>query len=300
MNILESRRAAPANPKEAGERLEPEKRHSWYAISYDVHKYEITCTGLLSTNRQIFLEVVEMIQRQNRTIEGGFEYKLDLMARDQMLWPTWISLPVPIRYFKTLKVDFRDFNGERSLRWSGCGGPGAIVRYVLEILSQFLLRGPQFVCGECNREDRLCDFCSRKRIHVETLDITYITMRGGLQPLQFYPSWLDEYEEEYDEEHIQEEAEENAEEVAKGTPNEDGDKDSRRPIRQHLEQESLNGLNHMCGLLVGSGLLYGRVECIKLHCNGESKEWRIEDKDAAEKIKTAKSWGPYGWMLGAS
>lgn len=152
MNILESRRAAPANPKEAGERLEPEKRHSWYAISYDMHKCEIACTSLLSTNRQIFLEVVEMIQRQNRTSEGGFEYKLDLMARAQMLWPTWISLPVPIRYFKTLKVDFRDFNNERSLRWSGCGGPGAIVRYLLEILSQFLLRGPQFVCGECNRK----------------------------------------------------------------------------------------------------------------------------------------------------
>lgn len=125
-------------------------------------------------------------------------------------------------------------------------------------------------------------------------------MRAGPQPLQFYPSWLDEYEEEYAEEYIQEEAEENAEEVAKGTSKEDGDKDSRRPIRQHLDQESLNGLNHMCRLLVGSGLLYGRVECIKLHCHGESKEWRIEDKDAAEKTKTAKSWGPYGWMLGAS
>lgn len=101
-----------------------------------------TTINLLLTNRQLHSELLSTIDTCSRAHE--IPYTLHLFASDGRLYPTWIFLPTPPRYISRVHVCFQmDPNGETwKQNFWGDGGPGALTRGLLNLLSEFLVYGP--------------------------------------------------------------------------------------------------------------------------------------------------------------
>ena len=98
----------------------------------------ISCAGLLGSNHQISDEMLEIIMRRNNTTKEGVQYKLHLAACHKSLLPTWLYLPAPVKYLRTLHVDLQ-LSTHQKFEWAGS------VYYLFEISLQLLLRF--FRCG---------------------------------------------------------------------------------------------------------------------------------------------------------
>lgn len=135
---------ASTSPDEAGPRQEfrislwnPES-----AISYDSTFPRSSTSALLCASHQIHDETHAAIVSYNKVHPEGLTYHLDCMIRGDAfgpgggLWPTWVSLPAPVRYVRYVKVDIRCFGDLKLIRFIGVPG----VRLSIDIRSRLLLR----------------------------------------------------------------------------------------------------------------------------------------------------------------
>lgn len=104
----------------------------------------ISCAGLLCSNHQISEEMGEVLMRRNRKTEEGVQYTLYLMACHKFLLPSWLSLPAPLKYLRTLQVDLQ-LSNYRSFQW--VGSVGTIVELLLRLLLRFFRCGPRLSDG---------------------------------------------------------------------------------------------------------------------------------------------------------
>lgn len=189
--VLTSERRPPASPEECGQRWRdvdasamsicsvPNGPELYRDIWYEDQPVAIACTGLLSCTRQISQEMVRAIERQNTAGKGGLQCRLDCMVRGERLWPTWIALPVPVKYIRYLEFDVRDFNindtNGQGAKWMVNAGGGVVVSNLLKLVGQFITRGSQLTCSLCNSRQLagysriLCSNCQQKQIKLKRL-----------------------------------------------------------------------------------------------------------------------------------
>lgn len=67
---------------------------------------------------------------------------------------------------------------------------------------------------------------------------------------------------------------------------------------EDLDYGALLGLELTLWQLADSGLMFGKVDLIRLHCEDKVREWKVKDVEESSKIATAKEWAPYGWSPG--
>ena len=104
----------------------------------------ISCAGLLGSNHQISEEMGEVLMRRNKKTEEGVQYKLFLMACHNSLLPSWLSLPAPLKYLRTLQVDLQ-LSNNRNFQW--VGSVGTLAELSLQLLLRFFRCGPQLSDG---------------------------------------------------------------------------------------------------------------------------------------------------------
>lgn len=132
--------APPICPTEIDNCIEEDQ--GWGCGYYQKTFPPISCLSLLLCNRLVSAEVIELINRKNKSEKTAFRYKLDLMIWDCDLQPTWLSLPVPLKYVKAVDVDIRFF------RFGGpqwADHPPVLSQYLLQLLRRFLTNGPVFI-----------------------------------------------------------------------------------------------------------------------------------------------------------
>lgn len=105
---------------------------------------QISCAGLLGSNHQISGEMVEIIMRRNNTTKEGVQYKLHVAACHKSLLPIWLSLPAPLKYLRTLHVDFH-LSTDEKFEW--VGSIGSLAELSLELLLRFFRYGPKLSEG---------------------------------------------------------------------------------------------------------------------------------------------------------
>lgn len=140
----------------------------------------ISCAGLLGTNHQISDEMCEYILRRNNKAEDGVQYHLYLIACYKSLLPIWLSLPTPLTFVRTLRVDMQ-LSSHRSFQWGG--SVNALAEASLQLFLRFFRHGPQL------SEDR--DGLPQKeqlRYRMPYLDMLTINLvpepsRGDSQPV---------------------------------------------------------------------------------------------------------------------
>ncbi|KAJ3728513.1 hypothetical protein C8R42DRAFT_653950 [Lentinula raphanica] len=142
-----------------------------------------SCFGILYTCRQIYTEIVECFERQEKL--GGMSFELDIILRGVVLdydrgwnlvnwgdeiWPTWTVLPLctyPQGFdgssliatdrhpkCKTLEVSLR-VQSEMALRWSDPDLLERLTRSLFTMLARFLLYGPAGFCKITNPDHRV-------------------------------------------------------------------------------------------------------------------------------------------------
>ena len=107
------------------------------------------------------------------------------------MWPTWYSLPAPIKFLQTLEVTIRDPDND-ALNLMGDSGVDYGAKRLLLLLSQFILRGPRLMCQTCYqlesepyrkldpRSSSVCDACtSGKEFDANALVIHAEQIRSG-------------------------------------------------------------------------------------------------------------------------
>lgn len=140
-DVLDSAPLAPPRcPTELDKCVEEDQ--GWGCGYYQKIMPPISCLSLLLCNRLISVEVIELITHKNNGKKTALRYKLDLMIWDCDLQPTWLSLPVPLKYVKIVDVDIRFFRFGGP-QWSG--RPPVLPQYLLQLLYRFLTNGPLFI-----------------------------------------------------------------------------------------------------------------------------------------------------------
>jgi len=96
-------------------------------VRYEAGRPKANATSLLLISRQISKQTTSALAR---LFPRGIDYKLDIMlAEEQELWPTWLSVPAVTKQVGALGVSFqifgvRKFSRDAGFR-GGCGkGPG--------------------------------------------------------------------------------------------------------------------------------------------------------------------------------
>ena len=104
-------------------------------------------SALSQCSRQIRQELYELVTNGNLT--KSVTYKLDVMLKGCMLWPTWANLPYPVRKMDHLQADLRlfDVKDGSGLFW-GAGGPGLVFLVLFSLLNRLLHHGPRFIHKE--------------------------------------------------------------------------------------------------------------------------------------------------------
>lgn len=137
----------------------------------------ISCAGLLCSNHQISEEMGEVLMRRNMKTEEGVQYKLYLMACHKSLLPTWLSLPAPLKYLRTLQVDLQ-LSNHRSFQW--VGSVGTLAELSLQLLLRFFRCGPRLSDGldDLPQQERL-----RNRMpYLDVLTIRIVpTLAGNME-----------------------------------------------------------------------------------------------------------------------
>ena len=164
--------APPICPTEADDCIEEDQ--GWACGYYQKTFSPISCLSILLCNRLIGAEMSELIARKNNNKKTALRYKLDLMIWDCDLQPTWLSLPVPLKYVKTVEVDIRFF------RYGGpqwASHPTVLSQYLLQLLRRFLTNGPVFI-----RSHSLPELPLHRPPHLDNLTITFIPMLQKTSP----------------------------------------------------------------------------------------------------------------------
>ncbi|MCJ1344951.1 hypothetical protein MMC31_003156, partial [Peltigera leucophlebia] len=125
-------------------------------------------------------EMCEYILRRNNKAEDGVQYHLYLIACYKSLLPIWLSLPTPLTFVRTLRVDMQ-LSSHRSFQWGG--SVNALAEASLQLFLRFFRHGPQL------SEDR--DGLPQKeqlRYRMPYLDMLTINLvpepsRGDSQPV---------------------------------------------------------------------------------------------------------------------
>ncbi|KAL8687931.1 MAG: hypothetical protein Q9218_006034 [Villophora microphyllina] len=114
---------------------------------YPTEVLKLDTAALQLSCRQVHREVCAAVARLERL--KRLSYTLDIMMVDEtMIYPTWVSFPVLLRYIPRLDVDVRllgDVAGKRSGWTPGDGGPPLMVWGLFCLLERFLTRGPDFL-----------------------------------------------------------------------------------------------------------------------------------------------------------
>lgn len=172
--------APPICPTKLGESIEVD--HTWCSGYYQKKFPPISCLSLLLCNRLIAAEVGELVARKNNNKKTALRYKLDLMIWDCDYETTWLSLPVPLKYVKTVEVDVRFFR---------YGGPQwaedsttMLMQNLLQLLDRFLTNGPVFI----RPRSRPLSLSPRTLHHPPYLDNLSITLVPMLQGSSSSPS----------------------------------------------------------------------------------------------------------------
>ena len=281
--VLTSRHCAPKSPKEDRSLWQKSRQGRMGKMWYRKVVSNFTCAGLLACNRQMSREMIEAIERHNAMEGEGVRYHMDcIVTGDGTLWPAWTGLPAPLKYLKIVELDLRIYHDEVSsygIRWAGDGGPGPIVSNLLWLLGHFLTWGPQLRCNVCQqrtdigRPKLLCKDCQEKEVQVETLQINFVPSQISKE--QLVSRWSEE-----------------------AYPSEEDRQAHRRELRNDPENGFLWGLEGIVEELSCSGLVFGKINRIRLTCGDDKRETIPEDKGALQKDATAKLWAPYGWVPG--
>lgn len=222
--------APPICPTEADNCIEEDQ--GWGCGYYQKTFPQISCLSLLLCNRLISAEVIDLITRKNNSGKTALRYKLDLMIWDCDLQPTWLSLPVPLKYVKQVDVDIRFF------RFGGpqwANHPPVLSQYLLQLLRRFLTNGPHFIWPRSGPPLP----SSHRPPHLDNLSITFISM------LQKSSSSSKNYQ----------------------VLNFPGQHLSAKKFRK-AEVDAYSRLSKYIPLLANSGLLFGKIKSLQLHYDG--------------------------------
>ena len=86
----------------------------------------------------------EIIERIDQSSENGITYAIDLLVLDSnRLCPTWLSLPAPVKYVRTVQMDFRVLLRTNVECYGGDSLLG-VVSSLLRLVGRFIVIGPSF------------------------------------------------------------------------------------------------------------------------------------------------------------
>ena len=272
--ILLSRREAPESPADASSRwLEQnflnrdgcgEFDRGLHGIRYEGSFAGHACASLLQCNRQISQETKEAIKFQ----AASSRYRIDLMFTPLDMWPTWIMLPAPLTYLESVEVDFRICDKEMYMGWSSSHHYDISMQNFLRLLSQFIVRGPRFICKACDLNaitmdaPSLCQDCQVNALHLNVLIVNFVRMRGCTKPLIPFQSL-------------------------------DGE-----DLLRNLEVLALGKLVKTLEKLANNGIVFGKIDLIRLRFDDTMYDWKVKDRDPERILEAVKKWTKYGWVSG--
>ncbi|MCJ1455678.1 hypothetical protein MMC28_006034 [Mycoblastus sanguinarius] len=161
--VLDSIVHAPSLPK-TKDKFYRIKNENWRRNHVERDSQIASCLGLLACNRQISSEMRESISRKNTSSETGVQYKLDLISWGDTLNPTWLSLPTPPGYVKSLDVQFRVLRHKNSHRVSAM-----TMLEMLHLFRQLFRHGPLFRPHPCRNNGE-----PRYPFHINMITINFV------------------------------------------------------------------------------------------------------------------------------
>lgn len=262
--------APPICPSETDNCIQEDQ--GWGCGYYQKNFPAVSCLSLLLCNRLVSAEVIELITRKNNNEKTALRYKLDLMIWDCDLQPTWLSLPVPLKYVKAVDVDVRFF------RFGGpqwADHPTVLSQYLLQLLHRFLTNGPAFIWPRSGSPLP----SSHLPPHLENLSISFISMlqkstsSKNYQVLNFPGQYF------------------SAEKFLKA------------------EVDAYHRLSKYIPLLANSGLLFGKIKSLQLRYDGTTTSTTTgsggDDEESLKNVFDVKNVGDvsltealssgYGW-----
>lgn len=232
--------AAPNCPTELDDCIEEDQ--GWGCGYYQKKMPPISCLSLLLCNRLISAEVIELITHKNNNEKTALRYKLDLMIWDCDIQPTWLSLPVPLKYVKVADVGIRFF------RFGGpqwAGHPAVLPQYLFQLLRRFLTNGPLFIWPHSGPPLP----SSYRPPQLDKVSITFISMlqkssSSSSSSSTSSPSSINYHVLNFPGQH--------------------------RSVKKFLKEEfnAYYRLSKYIRLLANSGLLFGKIKSLHLHYNG--------------------------------
>ncbi|OCL02940.1 hypothetical protein AOQ84DRAFT_392605 [Glonium stellatum] len=127
--------------------IDSETYYGEESVRYPEHTSLPPTYPLLQTSRQLRAELLDSVKRM-----GPLRYKIDLANRDDqdVLYPTWISVPIFSKRVDVLDVELRIRNGKTSSVYSVVGDDeveyeGDVFSAGLVVLQRFLERGVYFL-----------------------------------------------------------------------------------------------------------------------------------------------------------
>ncbi|KAJ4475712.1 hypothetical protein J3R30DRAFT_3706315 [Lentinula aciculospora] len=284
-DLLLSTPIATPSPSIPGHLIDVSERYRLTRPALDWH-WQIpvsrgSCFGILYTCHQIYAEVVECIESQER--RGGMSFELDIavigllhpaesvyFGAESWIWPTWIVLPLcsypvflheckdfansplistSIYKCKNLVVSLK-LQSKLTFSWLYSSGLSTLIKNLFTMLARFLLCGP---LGLYTEPHNGC---------VWSIDILSVNiLKAG--------SFTDPYT---DQSHVV-------------------------PIR--VIEDSILYLTRYIDELCTKGALSGRVRVVRLTVEGELEhEWLINE---GERLSPAEKedWARYGWTIDA-
>lgn len=158
----------------------------------------ISSAGFLGTNHQIADEMGEIIMLRNKMTVEGVQYKLHLAACHKSLLPTWLSLPAPLKYVRTLDIDLQ-LSTHENFEW--VGSVGCLAELSIKVLLRFFRCGPELVEGleqlplqeQLRRRMPSLDFATINLVAVplQGVDMRDLALEGPPVRLTFH--YLDRY-----------------------------------------------------------------------------------------------------------
>lgn len=244
----------------------------------------IPCIALLRCNRQVAQEMQDAIHCKNASSEEGIQYKLDLVNWKYSMQLTWLSLPTPVRYVKSVWIEYRNIihTGSRFLTYDPM-----LAHYLLQMLRRLLTNGPRIVV---RRSDTLVTkpppILSLDSITINFIDLAQDLAEDNTAALTGYRL--------VPRSHVRSIDLKLEEKRLKRCTNGDW------PWRaNYQEQRDLWYLEHFVGQIAESGVLATRVKTLRLLCGSKSKQWLIGTRCKVKdfKIETFKpnEVGPFEW-----
>lgn len=153
VSFLEAHRSAPPSPPFSGPRIFRLERNVHEQrpnkdIAYPVTIAQTNVKALLSTNRLIRSEVLELADKRNKN-NPSLSADLDIMATGYVLYPLWTRLPILASSNTPLNVTvrLRIFSPEAFRAQDGPPRRPCMASHgLLTLLNQFITCGPAFTC----------------------------------------------------------------------------------------------------------------------------------------------------------